>query len=203
MKFIKKGKEPAAWKAKRETEGTDFSAIPELQLALLKEQGYICCYCMSQIHEKSMKVEHWRARSKYPEKKFDYNNLLAACKGDFCSDKHCDTKKENDEIELNPTDAKNNVELVIGYSWSDGKLTYPSQYKTDIEVTLNLNNAVLCRNRKSALNAVNDVLKIKKYSKGIYEKQLLKLQSKNSEGKYSPYCMIGIRFLEKKIKQFH
>ena len=40
----------------------------ELRLALLKEQGFICCYCMRRIQEameKKMKIEHFKAFSIY------------------------------------------------------------------------------------------------------------------------------------------
>jgi uncharacterized protein (TIGR02646 family) len=77
MKFIQKRKEPIAWKAYRDTEGVTFRAIDELQIALLEEQGYLCCYCLSRITQKTMKVEHWQARSKYPALILAYTNLLA------------------------------------------------------------------------------------------------------------------------------
>ena len=37
------------------------AGIPKDQLkeSLLKEQGYLCAYCMSRISEDTMKVEHW------------------------------------------------------------------------------------------------------------------------------------------------
>jgi uncharacterized protein (TIGR02646 family) len=150
MKFIIKGNEPAAWKAYRETPGVDFDAIPELKEALLNEQGYLCCYCMNGIKEDNMKVEHYKPRSIYPELKMDYTNLFAACKGNFCTEKHCDTKKQNTELTIHPADPKNNCEAIIGYS-TNGKLTYSDGYKRDIEDTLNLNNSVLVSNRKGAL----------------------------------------------------
>lgn len=198
MKFIEKGKEPAAWRAYRETPGIDFEAILELKEALLQEQGYICCYCMNGIKDDNMKVEHYKPRSVYPELKMDYSNLYAACKGDFCSDKHCDTKKENIELTIHPADPKNNCEAIIGYKLN-GSITYPAEYKKDIENTLNLNNTVLLANRKSALDAAAIALKKLGYNKAVVERQITKLSTRNANGKFQPYCNAVVWLLKKKL----
>lgn len=200
MKFIKKGIEPQAWRDYRTTEGVSFSAIKELKEALLEEQGHICCYCMSRISSDKMKVEHWKPRT-YKEYILDYNNLLAACTGDSCSDFHCDTRKEDDEITLNPTDAKQKINEIITYQWSDGALVFPSHFEKDIERILNLNDSVLRANRLAALKAVKNVLLQKKYTKAEVEKQLQKFKNVDKGGKFQPYCMIVVRFLEKKLRQ--
>jgi len=198
MKFIEKGKEPAAWKAYRDTPGVDFDAIPELKDALLNEQGYICCYCMSGIKENNMKVEHYKARSVYNDLKMEYSNLFAACKGNFCSDKHCDTKKENTELTIHPADSKSNCEQIIGYKLN-GQLTYPAEYETDIESTLNLNNFVLRANRQSTMEATVIALKKLGYSKKVIEKQISKFSNKNDVGKFNPYCNAVLWLLKKKL----
>lgn len=201
MKFILKGKEPEAWKTYRNTEGVIFSAITELKIALLEQQGYICCYCMSRINFESMKVEHWKPR-KYKALIFHFDNLLAACKGDFCTEKHCDTRKDDIEILINPSDKANNIESLISYKWSDGSLKYSPHYKKDIEDVLNLNNPILKNNRKKVMEAVSQVLMLKKYSESEHQKQLKKFKEVDKHGKFQPYCMVAVRFLEKKIRKF-
>ncbi len=128
--------------------------------------------------------------------------LFASCKGNFHSDKHCDNRKKSLEITTNPTDIKNNCENIISYKWSDGSLTYPPQYEYDIVDVLNLNNPVLNSNRKEVLVAVTQVLKLKKYTKTECQRQLSKFRDLDKDGKYQPYCMVAIRFLEKKIRGF-
>lgn len=49
MILITKNKEPKEWTEYRNTPGVDYQAIPELVQSLLKEQGYICAYCMRRI----------------------------------------------------------------------------------------------------------------------------------------------------------
>jgi hypothetical protein len=56
----------------------------ELAEQLLKEQGYICCYCGQSINRNTMAIEHFDPRAEYKDKIFEYKNLFASCK---CSDK--------------------------------------------------------------------------------------------------------------------
>lgn len=54
MILIRKQHEPESLRRFRLTPGADFDGMPaaeknELRLALIKEQGYICAYCMRRI----------------------------------------------------------------------------------------------------------------------------------------------------------
>ena len=43
-------------------DGPNFTLVKEaIRKALLKEQGYLCAYCMSRI-EGEVKIEHWHCR---------------------------------------------------------------------------------------------------------------------------------------------
>src|SRR5690606_4757453 len=60
-----------------------------LREALLKEQGYICAYCMGYISilernengKPKIEVEHFKPQSKYPNLDLRYENLLGVCNG--------------------------------------------------------------------------------------------------------------------------
>ena len=68
-----------------------------LRDSLLKEQGYLCAYCMSKIDDQHTKIEHYEPRNNKNE--LDYKNLLAVCGGNSGGNdekhQHCDTKKGN------------------------------------------------------------------------------------------------------------
>jgi uncharacterized protein (TIGR02646 family) len=62
--------------------------LKELKESLLKEQGFICCYCQIGLignpHNNThadIVVEHLLPKSIYPAKIFDYDNLLLSCNG--------------------------------------------------------------------------------------------------------------------------
>ena len=69
-----------------------------LRRALLNEQGYICCYCMSRISCYNSKIEHFKPQSLYKELQLDYKNLFIACKGNSSKEQFCDTHKANQEL---------------------------------------------------------------------------------------------------------
>lgn len=54
-----------------------------LRTSLLKEQGYICCYCGRRIldHPSQSVIDHLLPKSRFKEKTYDYDNLLASCVG--------------------------------------------------------------------------------------------------------------------------
>ena len=202
MKLIIKGTEPLAWKIYCTTPGVAFSAIPELKEALLQEQGHLCCYCLSRIDETKMKVEHWKPRKTYPELILDYSNLMAACEGNFCGEQHCDTLKGHSELVINPTDKKNNVESIIKYRWSTAAIEVNPVYQKDVYEIINLNHPILRANRKKALVALEAFIKKGKHTEAEYTRLLEKFRNRDASGKFNPHCMILIKFLEKKLRQY-
>ncbi len=218
MKFIQKGTEPPEWKEHRTTPGAGFDAIPKLKDALLKEQGYICCYCMSKIkraltleeqHERAdytdrelkndMKVEHLKPR-RHREKLLDYSNLMAACKGNFLGISHCDTLKGEEELILNPMDRRLNVESIIKYK-SSGEIDVDPAYERDVYQLLNLNHPILRENRKEVLETVIQELKKEGFAKAAILRMHQKYLDRDKAGKFHPYCMFIVKFLEKKLRQ--
>jgi uncharacterized protein (TIGR02646 family) len=95
MKIIRKTSEPqdfADWKAQNPQMGWDEfqshkSRRLRLQDVLLKEQGYICCYCEREIDEDRGHFEHVMPRSCKTEdgvtegrqRELDYHNIVFSC----------------------------------------------------------------------------------------------------------------------------
>jgi uncharacterized protein (TIGR02646 family) len=107
VKYIKKGEEPEsfkAWKALAKTTpnwGYTYLQNPEkreLHDALLREQGYICCYCGMRITRESSHIEHLIPQSTPdPDLSVEYTNLLASCQREREPRKpiHCGVAKDN------------------------------------------------------------------------------------------------------------
>ncbi len=107
MKYIKKGEEPESfktWKAvARTTPNWGYSYLQnpekrELHDALLREQGYICCYCGMRITTESSHIEHLKPQSTPdPDLSVEYTNLLASCQREREPRKpiHCGVAKDN------------------------------------------------------------------------------------------------------------
>ncbi len=107
MKYIKKGEEPESFKTwkqiARTTPNWGYTYLQnpekrELHEALLREQGYICCYCGMRITRESSHIEHLIPQSTPdPELSVDYTNLLASCQREREPKKpiHCGVAKDN------------------------------------------------------------------------------------------------------------
>lgn len=88
MKYIKKCEEPeefSNWKAlendnwKPSWDNFQVPQKPAVHDALLREQGYICCYCGMRITRDGSHIEHLKPRSAYPHLALEYTNLMASC----------------------------------------------------------------------------------------------------------------------------
>ena len=80
MILIKKGNEPRSLTVYRKTQYAYFDGCPkdEIRKSLLKEQGYLCAYCMRRIDLKHTRIEHWTPEAELSElEKLDYSNMLA------------------------------------------------------------------------------------------------------------------------------
>lgn len=118
MKHILKVKEPPeppmlrTWKEQENEDWKptwdNFGGEPKrtTHVALLKEQGYICCYCMQRIEKKSSHIEHVIPRSvsgTNEAQKLDYSNMIASCQGEY--------KKKNSTEPIEQNANENNEEV--------------------------------------------------------------------------------------------
>jgi len=110
MKLIVKNK-PASLhhklvKFKQDINGTYPNLTDELKTelleALLKEQNYLCAYCMQKINLQNATIEHIIGQKYVDEdgnklgeqNQLNYDNLLAVCNGKSCNkEEHCDTNR--------------------------------------------------------------------------------------------------------------
>lgn len=170
MIYIQKMSEPESLRKYRNTPGADFDSMEktELRSNLLKEQGYLCAYCMKRIREsRDIKIEHYVARN--AENQLLYDNLLAVCTGnETLPDERgkvdpkrftCDSKKKNQVLHIDP---QNRADMETIYYDNQGKIySSNSEYQEDLDKILNLNdiNGYLIANRKAALKPLLSKLK--------------------------------------------
>lgn len=106
MKRVIKGTEPASfieWKALANEEWSPCYSIlrnPEKQVlhqSLLREQGFVCCYCGNKIDLDTSHIEHFRPQNSFGHLDLEYTNLHASCQGETEEPKpaHCGHSKGN------------------------------------------------------------------------------------------------------------
>lgn len=194
-------------------EGNNREVYDKLRVSLLKEQGYICCYCGCRITLDNVTVEHLKPRDKYKKQELDYSNLLASCDGGQNKrskskevnlsrserDKqyllYCNCQKGNMEIPVTPL--IDNCDERFKYD-EKGNI-FCKDGDTDAENTmniLNLNNSTLKNQRQAAIKTIiwckDEIQKNK-------EEEISRISSKqNDDGVfgYLPFCFVMTSYLE-------
>ncbi len=203
MRKIDKGKPPEwfeAWKQAFEDQhgrSADYkSDFPQsekrrLREQILKEQGYICCYCMCRIKIGSSHLEHFWPKDKFPDLDMDYSNMLASCEGDTDGADHCGHRKNNwyDSRMVIPTQA--GIESMFHYT-PDGNIR-PAGENTLREVSkkmiyeFGLDSFHLVRNRRLAIEASEAFEEIE-YTDEELSDLIGWYDSMVDNGKYIEYC---------------
>lgn len=211
MRNIRKREEPATlvnYQAQLHAtfEGLPSSAKQELCECLLEEQGYICCYCMSRIKRDSMKTEHWHCRSGYSGEQLDYRNMLAACYGNEGYPpraQHCDTRKGNSDLALNPANPQHDVESRVKYLGNGTIESTNTAFNDQIDNVLNLNFSRLKGNRREVVVAVEQVLNEHPgtRTRSQIERLISQWNSVDGDGKLKPFNAVAIYFLKKRLSR--
>ena len=119
MKRILKAPEPADFSAWKMTDHMAhrprWKRVPtpikeKVHESLLREQGFICCYCEVSIALHDSHVEHFCPKKKYQRHKLDYSNLHGSCQRELPpgEPRHCGNAKGswfNEELLVSPLTA--------------------------------------------------------------------------------------------------
>jgi hypothetical protein len=212
--------EPTALKSYRSTPNARYTGFVDseqlLKLALCKEQGFICCYCLQRISLDSTSVEHYITQKPHPDSllspqehqahELDYLNMLASCNN---KGRNCSGIRGNAPLSIDP--CKVSIESQIGYK-NDG-LIYAidknSLVEQDLE-TLKLGNTTkpqikfgehwLIENRAAVIEKIRQKLTTKGWTKTAITAEIKAWQSFDKEGYLEPYCQVAIFYLRKKLK---
>lgn len=209
MKHILKGSEPESLTLHRGNKHSNYDNYRDkdaLRDSLMAEQGNICCYCMRRINKSEMKIEHWAPRINYPAKQLEYNNLFASCDGGEGYPKHlqhCDTRKGEDVITINPADKYHNCENFVCYG-SDGTIySNNKQFDKDLDNTLNLNLPSLSNNRKAVLDGAIAGLRKRRpdgaWTKVFLQGEINTWQTRGKDGQFREYCQVVVYYLKRKL----
>ena len=119
MKRIEKRAEPrqfSIWKQQdKMAHRPQWNRVPasiseSVHESLMREQGFICCYCESRIAMGDSHIEHFRPKIKFPHLQLDYENLHCSCQRDLSrgEPRHCGYRKGSwfdEKLLLSPLEA--------------------------------------------------------------------------------------------------
>lgn len=212
MIFINKSNPPKElenYKKNKEADYDSFRGEPKIAVkqSLLKEQGFLCAYCMKKINEDTIRIEHWLPQADPDIGKklaLDYYNMFGVCEGIIRNDEnHCEKIRGTKKLEVKPTDIKTMEKI----KYTPNGLIYSSDENIngDLAETLKLNIQTLKENRKKKREAIIEILDIKfkgkVWSEALIKKELSNLKEKSNQGELTEYCGVAIYFLEKKLKK--
>ena len=163
MILIRKGKEPPSLTRYRKLPYAYYDGFykkADIRESLLREQGFLCAYCMRRIDQEHTRIEHWKPEAELSElEKLDYSNMLAVCyensEGLPEKDQTCDTRKGQQEITVDPR--RETHIATIGYQKGTGFIFSENEViDADLNERLNLNctKQSLPENRRAVLRRV-------------------------------------------------
>ncbi|MBL8170853.1 MAG: TIGR02646 family protein [Acidobacteria bacterium] len=210
MRNIVKGAEPKSLEEHRCSTGAtydDYNDKPSLRDSLVAEQRGLCCYCLSRISADpaKMKIEHWQSQANFPEYQLHYSNLLGACHGGVGKPpklQHCDTRKGDQSLSLNPANNDHDVERVLHYD-NDGTIrSTDPDFDREINQVLNLNLPLLKNNRKAILSRlIGEISKGGKWTNRQFEKKLVEWNGEADKDLLKEYCQVVVYWLRKRLRK--
>lgn len=192
----------------------------KLKADLLKEQGYICCYCERQIgrsRKKDSDIEHFMPR--HPDRRqltpseceqcenaqMDYNNIMASCLGEEIGmDDHCNHKKDNwYDFSLCVSPVEDEIEKLFGFRKDGRMVVLGGNAKAEaMRSHLNLNSHILLEQRKEAYDAVMEAefenVELLNDEEYIHDTIDFYCQ-KDENGYYSQFCSMITYCMEREL----
>ena len=210
MRNIVKGAEPKSLEEHRHSVVASYESYEDkqgLRVSLVAEQRGLCCYCLSRIVAASekMKIEHWQSQTNFPDRQLHYPNMLGAClgaEGKPASFQHCDTRKGDQHLSMNPADPNHDVERTLRYDRDGSIRSTDPEFDREINLVLNLNIPILKSNRKRVLERfVNEAPRKGDWSNSWIEKKLLEWSGNSDDGQLEPFCQVIVFWLRKRLKR--
>jgi|GEM_PF-2688078 len=183
---------------------------------LLKEQGYICAYCMQSISLTTIKIEHLNPRHNCTEEeKLNNHNMVAVCLGITDAEIHCDTKRGNLKpsqqfLSIFPTQSEPNCEELTVFSGGEiESINNDENIFDDLNNKLNLNCKSLVRKRNATEEGFIEGLILKasennfEWTTDLLNEELNKILQVNinfDDRKFNEFCLIEANLLRRKIE---
>jgi uncharacterized protein (TIGR02646 family) len=189
----------------------------DLRQAIVKAQGWLCCYCMNRITAANSTIEHFLPQSKFKDEEVRYSNLFLACRysrGKQKKEQHCDDKKGNELIPKYISDV--DCGKYFAYSLS-GEILPHGSYKSirscvrhfsNLTSTqqavlatiniLNLNASSLVAQRKSFIQEL--IKQINSLAADSIEKMIIKYQEREAE-KIKRFYGVALYFLKDYLRR--
>lgn len=210
MKHVAKGRSPERFEAWKALASEDWKPTygdlqnPEksiVHVALLEEQGWVCCYCGREIGQLDSHIEHFRPQETAPELALVFDNLFASCirEREPGAPLHCGHAKGNEFDEANhiaPTDAgceRRYLYTLDGAVLPADTNDQPARYMSEL---LKLDIAFLMNRRRAVLATVFDIDLLTTASDEELHRLAGAYRESDREGKLQSFGHVVARYAE-------
>jgi len=178
----------------------DLGGQPKIDLhdALLREQGYICCYCGMGIERGDSHVEHLVPQHVNQSLSLDYNNLLASClrRTEKTQPCHCGVLKSGwYDSSLMVSPLSEDCECRFRFD-AFGSIVAHSNMDRGAHETisrLGLNIDKLIAFRRKAIEGYLEILG--SMSSAELQRLISSLDKKDDKGAFVPFCFVIVQVL--------
>lgn len=201
-------------------DGISYYSKLELREALLRAQGYICCFCNRVINHRSEgeynerqladlpeEIEHMRPVHSFPKNALDYDNLAISCRGGRGTEKEtCNASKGASMLPLTPFDASCEERI---FFTEDGQIQGADE---EAEKTIEILNLTAYdedraetiagfiyqfQDEEEMENGFSDTLITREEAQKLVDV----LSQKDAKGRFRPFCSAIISVLKREIIQ--
>jgi uncharacterized protein (TIGR02646 family) len=215
MKCVAKGRPPEAfetWKALANDSWAptyDDLQNPEkgiLHEALLREQGWVCCYCGRGIARHDSHIEHFRPQETYPEQALAFENLFASCirEREPGAPLHCGHGKGNDFDEANhisPLEPGCERRFLYTLEGAIRPVDMGDDAAEYMGRLLKLDLAFLRNRRQEVLASVFDIDFLATASDDELRRLAAACREPDTEGRLTNFAHVVIRYIEQLLGQ--
>lgn len=193
-----------------------------MRRALYDEQHGLCAYCQQSLTSPefdgrgAFTIEHVVARSTNVDLMFEWTNLIAVCPGQSGTVEHCDTRRGNDHLDIDPCRPEIEQHVGVGSPKIDptsGVRILPlvganTSLHAQLERTLGLNELVLGSNRLQIRDLFRTKLQaLVKQKKSSEAHRLLKRRLESATttvpgANRPPYARVISDYCNRKLRQW-
>ena len=206
MRPIVRSAEPppfAEWKAKGSSDWQptwgNFQGPekPQVLETLMRDQGFVCCYCERRVSVRNVHIEHLQSRHAAPHLALEFANFLACCQRELPKEikapVHCGHLKGDKPLDVHPLMRDSRAFFIFdsegGIRPSDDPARSGAAQRA-IE-TLGLGISKLSAMRRGAIDGAIALLE-----EGASAEELIELMdSKDAGGHYTPFASAVVQFL--------
>ncbi|MFL5347598.1 MAG: retron system putative HNH endonuclease [Hyalangium sp.] len=170
---------------------------PEVWGVLLRDQGFVCCYCEQRVDMRGSHIEHLQARHAAPHLALEFTNLLASCQGELPKEPaHCGHLKGYAPLSVHPLMPDCREFFVFDSAGGIRPTSDPARTTMAQSAigTLGLDIPKLIAMRRDAIDGAVEFL-----SEGPSEQEIRQfiavIDSRDADGKHTPFASAVVQFL--------